>query len=58
MASGCPCRTRSIVSLLLVNHSDQSKTKRSQVAFSWDGEHQDNFDIYVKLMNQVPGLTD
>jgi serine/threonine protein kinase len=25
----------------------------SQVAFSWDGEHQDNFDIYVKLIDRV-----
>ena len=23
----------------------------SQVAFSWDGEHQDNFDIYVKVVD-------
>jgi Tol biopolymer transport system component len=25
----------------------------SQVAFSWDGEGQDNFDIYVKLIDQA-----
>jgi Tol biopolymer transport system component len=23
----------------------------NQVAFSWDGEHQDNFDIYVRLLD-------
>jgi Tol biopolymer transport system component/DNA-binding winged helix-turn-helix (wHTH) protein len=25
----------------------------TQVAFSWDGEHQDNFDIYVKPVDRV-----
>jgi Tol biopolymer transport system component len=28
----------------------------SQVAFSWDGEKQDNFDIYVKLIGAEPPL--
>jgi serine/threonine protein kinase len=28
----------------------------NQVAFSWNGEHQDNFDIYVKLLDSTAAL--
>jgi DNA-binding winged helix-turn-helix (wHTH) protein len=28
----------------------------SQVAFSWDGEHQDNFDIYVKQVDRADAV--
>ena len=28
----------------------------SQVAFSWDGNHQDNFDIYVKLIDRADAV--
>jgi Tol biopolymer transport system component len=28
----------------------------SQVAFSWNGEHQDNFDIYIKLIDRADAV--
>ena len=44
-----PFRSPAILALEL---SPTFSPDGSQVAFSWDGERQDNFDIYVKLVDR------
>jgi hypothetical protein len=51
-----------LVPLTTLSGSEQSPTfspDGSRVAFAWDGERQDNFDIYVKLVgsSEVRRLT-
>lgn len=51
MSSGPPARLAPLTAMPGTEYSPTFSPDGSQVAFSWDGEQQNNIDIYVKLVD-------